>query len=185
MVKRSLKTVMSKMAEYATNRAKELRRLAGTELTIDSVEANIGGQKISFKANVERIAAWKLYVELYTRIATQDLKENEGFVREAMSSLHDVFKISRDILKEAGPGVAQGRESLGFYAMAILNMELRPFLAKWHPLLSDWEVKVPQEKSRIEHERNWEMNATFRKELKDVQIVLNRYCDALRKIAGI
>src|SRR4030042_644765 len=124
MGNKSLKDIMNSMAKYATNRGKELRRLAGTELTIDSVEANIAGQKISFKANVERIAAWKLYIELYTRIATQDLKDTEGFIRESLDSLHDIFKISREILKEAGPGVAQGQESLGFYAVVILNIEL-------------------------------------------------------------
>ena len=170
---------------YASKRGKEIKALASTELTIDGVEANIAGQKLSFKANVERKAAWKLYVELYTRIATQELGKDEGFLREALTSLHDIFKITREILKEAGPAVADGEQSLGFYAMAILNMELRPFLAKWHPLISDWEDQKPPNCSAIEHERGWKMNAQLRRELNKLRSSLMQYCGALAKLAGI
>ena len=127
----------------------------------------------------------KLYVELYTRIATQELGMDEGFVREALSSLYNIFKITREILKEAGPAVAEGEQSLGFYAMEILNIELRPFLAKWHPLLSDWEAQKTAECSAIEHERAWSKNGQIRRELKKIQSSLMKYCGALAKLAGI
>lgn len=173
------------IVKYAKKRGKEIKALASTELTIDSVEANIAGQKLSFKANVERKAAWKLYVELYTRIATQALEKDEGFAREALTSLHDIFKVTREALKEAGPAVADGEQSLGFYAMAILNMELRPFVAKWHPLLSDWEAQKPRDCSAIEHERAWSKNGELRQELKKLRSSLMQYCGALAKLAGI
>ena len=173
------------IVKYAKKRGKEIKALASTELTIDGVEANIAGQKLSFKANVERKAAWKLYVELYTRMATQELKKDEGFLREALTSLHDIFNITREILKEAGPAVADGEQSLGFYAMSILNIELRPFLAKWHPLLSDWEIKKPMDCSIIEHEQKWNKNTEIRRELNKLRSSLIQYCNALAKLAGI
>ena len=173
------------IVKYAKKRGKELKALASTELTIDGVEANIAGQKITFKANVERKAAWKLYVELYTRIATQELSKDEGFIREALSSIYNIFKITREILKEAGPAVAEGEQSLGFYAMAILNVELRPFLAKWHPLLSDWEAQKPADFSAIDHELAWSKNRQFRRELKKIRGSLMQYCEALANLAGI
>lgn len=173
------------IVKYAKKRGKEIKALASTELTIDGVEANIAGQKLSFKANVERKAAWKLYVELYTRIATQELGKDEGFLREALTSLHAIFNITREILKEAGPVVADGEQSLGFYAMAILNIELRPFLAKWHPLLSDWEAEKPVDCSTIEHERSWSKRAQLRRELNKLRTSLMQYCEALAKLAGI
>jgi len=173
------------IVKYAKKRGKEIKSLAATELTIDGVEANIAGQKLSFKANVERKAAWKLYVELYTRIATQELRMSEGFLREALTSLHDIFKITREILKEAGPAVADGEQSLGFYAMAILNMELRPLLSKWHPLLSDWEARKPADCSAIEHEQKWTKNIEIRRDLERLRVSLMEYCQALAKLAGL
>ena len=69
---------ISKLNKYAKKRVKELKDLATTDLTIDKVETNFAGQKLAFKVNVERAAAWKLYIEIETRIATQELKATDG-----------------------------------------------------------------------------------------------------------
>ena len=153
------------LRRYAKKRAKELKQLADADLTADVAQANVAGQKVTFKINVERAAAWKLYVELNTRITTQPLGNAEGFLREALSSLHAVFGITREILKEAGPAVSLGDESLGFYAMEILNQVLRPVLSKWHPALSDWEQQREPAVSVITHEQNWKRAAALRREL--------------------
>jgi hypothetical protein len=59
----------------------------------------------------ERRAAWELYVELITRISVEDLKEQEGFLREALSSLYTLFNTTRDILRRYGPDVATPKGS--------------------------------------------------------------------------
>lgn len=171
--------------KYAKKRAKELKALAESDLTLDTAEVNVAGQKISFKINVERQAAWKLYVELNTRITTQPLDEQEGFLREALTSLYQVFGITRTILKEAGPGVAQGDKSLGFYAMEILNQVLRPVLAKWHPVLSHWEAQRDANVTPVEHERRWKEASKLRSELASTRKTLLQYCEALAILAGV
>jgi len=58
---------------------------------------------------------------------------------------------TREVLKAAGPDVGASRDSVGGiaiayggrYAIAVLNNGLRPFLAKWHPLLQAWEARRP------------------------------------------
>lgn len=177
--------LIPEVKKFAKKRAKELVQLASVELTPETAEAQIAGQKVAFKIDVERRAAWKLYVELNTRIATQPLKASEGLLREALSSLHAVFGITREILKEAGPGVAQGRESLGFYAMEILNQILRPILAKWHPELSDWENQRPTDISTSEHEKKWKHAQDLRREIERTRKNLVRYCAALALLAGV
>lgn len=164
---------------------KELQQLASVELTPETAEAKIAGQTVGFRIDVERRAAWQLYVELNTRIATQPLKASEGLLREALSSLHAVFGITREILKEAGPVVAQGRESLGFYAMEILNQILRPILAKWHPALSDWENQRPTDISSSEHEKKWKHAQDLRREIERTRKNLVGYCAALALLAGV
>ena len=137
----------------------------------------------------ERRAAWELYVELITRIAVVALKSDEGLLREAMASLHSLFDITREILRDHGPGVAQpkegGSQSFGTIAVAVLNVVIRPFLARWHPLLTDWEAGRASDVSVTEHEAAWEDNAKVRAELREVQKVLDQYAKLLARVAGV
>ena len=133
----------------------------------------------------EARAAWKLYVELVTRIAVESLDVNQGFVREALTSLHDLFAVTREILKEAGPDVGAARESVGGIAIRVLNKGLRPFLAKWHPLLEEWEAERSPTASRREHERKWPREIELRAALDILRGELGRYAEALAVIAGV
>lgn len=176
-------SVIDDIKKYSQSRTKELKSLAKTSLSIDSAEANVAGQKLILRANVEQKAAWRLYVEISTRVATQPLKANQGLLREALNSLYKLFDVTREILKEAGPEVAQSNESLGYYSMAILNDVLRPFLTKWHPLLLDWEYQRESSESVIKHEKKWMDSKILRKELEVLRKDLIKYCNALRVLS--
>ncbi len=89
----------------------------------------------------ERKAAWEMYMELVTRIAVQPLDSEEGLMREALNSLYSLFGSTREILRTSGPQVGASRKSVGGIAIAVLNNGLRPFLAKWHPILQEWEAE--------------------------------------------
>src|SRR4051794_769042 len=89
-----------------------------------------------------------LYVELVTRIAVVPLKGSEGLLREALASLYALFAITREILRRYGPELArprpEGEYSLGELAVLVLNYQLRPLLAHWHPLLESLEAQRPE-----------------------------------------
>lgn len=101
----------------------------------------LGGVTIDV-GQAEREAGWKLFVEFSTRTSTQPLEPGTGSVREALSSLHTLFGITRDILKEAGPEIGQSPDNLGPVAIRILNDGLRPFLTKWHVAYGDYELSA-------------------------------------------
>jgi hypothetical protein len=105
----------------------------------------------------QKKAAWSLYVELVTRI----------------------------VLKAAGPGVGASRDSVGGIAIAVLNNGLRPFLAKWHPLLQAWEARRPVGVSPKEHEQSWLEEPKLRSELEALRNGLEEYAKALAVIAGV
>jgi hypothetical protein len=132
----------------------------------------------------EQRAAWTLYVELMTRVAVQPLDPETGLLREALKSLYSLFELTRKILLEAGPEVAHGPESLGPVAIEVLNKGLRPFTAKWHPRLLDYETQRPAEMSQLEHERQWQYYDDMRQELAEVQEKMRGYAEGLAKIAG-
>lgn len=133
----------------------------------------------------ERAAAWELYVELATRVATQPLDPETGFSREALSSLHALFETTRSILREAGPVVGRGERSLGYLAISVINQGIRPFLSYWHPRLSAWEHARPPQVSEIDHERSWVLHAKLRTELEGMRKNMWGYASALAEIAGI
>jgi hypothetical protein len=137
----------------------------------------------------ERDAAWEMYVELITRISVAELKPNEGLLREALSSLYTLFDTTRKILRKYGPTVAKpkgrGNLSFGYLDVAILNVVLRPTLAKWHPLLLDYENTKKDAVSPLEHETMWDKSAELRQELNNVRKLLTEYADILAKVAEV
>ena len=135
--------------------------------------------------DTERRAAWSLYVELVTRVAVQQLGPTEGLLREALASLYSLFASTREILREAGPHVGAGRESVGGIAIRVLNEGLRPVLAVWHPRLQAHEAARAQGVSLADHEAAWEHAAALRRELERLRGQLAEYAHALGVIAGV
>lgn len=158
-------------------------KIKATKLTV-GLPFNLGSLEFENDEAQQR-AAWSLYVELSTRIAVQPLEEGDGILREALTSLYNVFGITRQILREAGPEIAKGSQSFGAIAIDVLNIGLRPFLAKWHPILKAYEEHKPADRSAVEHERSWSRENEFRQELNRIREQMSIYVDALAKIAGV
>jgi hypothetical protein len=105
-----------------------------------TIKLPLGEMKIEV-AEGERQLLWRFFVELVTRIATQELASQEGIIREALSSLYGLFALARTELTAASPRVTSspGEATVHSYVLKVLNDELRPFLTRWHPRLSAWE----------------------------------------------
>lgn len=150
----------------------------------------IGGIEGTWKPDKsERRAAWEMYVELITRISVVELRPDEGLLREALSSLYTLFDTTRVILRKYGPSIAQpkGKNNLsfGYLAVVILNAVLRPVLAKWHPLLLDYESIKESSISPLEHEKQWGKYEELRQVLNDVRNELIEYANLLAQVAKI
>ncbi len=159
------------------------KKVKATKLTV-GLPFNLGSLEFE-NDEAQQKAAWSLYVELSTRIAVQPLEEDEGILREALTSLYNIFGITRQILREAGPEIGKGSQSFGAIAIDVLNKGLRPLLVKWHPLLKAYEEKRPADKTTVEHEQLWERRKELRKELNEVREQMVIYVEALAKIAGL
>jgi hypothetical protein len=150
----------------------------------------IGGIEGSWQPDErERDAAWEMYVELITRVAVVELRPGEGLLSEALTSLYALFDITRGILRKYGPQVAkpkgEGQLSFGYLSVAVLNGVLRPLLAKWHPLLADYEAHRAADVSMLEHERAWAQAEELRNELRRARQALSDYADVLAEVAGV
>jgi hypothetical protein len=148
---------------------------------------SLGGTWEPDEAEVE--AAWEMYIELATRVSTQPLKGDEGILREALASLRELFPTTREILRRHGPTVARkkgtGEHSFAELAVYVLNYSVRPLLAKWHPLLADYEAGRPEGRSPVEHEAVWERAGELRGVVEELRSSLLEYANLLAEVAGV
>ena len=120
--------------------------------------------------DADRALAWDVYVELRTRIATQDLKDDEGDDVTALTSIYRLFPLTRERMQHHGVACSNA----GALLTAFLNEKVRWFTAKWHKVSTDQRWKDNPDESRPE----------FRTELRDkLQPVLRRLADALSQLA--
>ncbi len=140
------------------------------EWSMSSLKVNTGFLNMEFKPNdVDKNAAWDMYIELLTRITTQPLADNHGDEQTALDSIYSLFPITRSIIKD------NGRHCIEFtkIAIIILNQKIRPFTAKWHKLSLD---------NAFEDENKCTL---FREELKELQNTLNTYTKMLSSMADV
>ena len=131
--------------------------------------------------NDARQVAWKLYIETTTRVSTQPLADEAGFIREALTSLYGLFATTRDVLKASRPSVpVSGSPTVEYLAVTMLNHELRPFLSKWHPRLRVYEQAHPDGP-----ESAWPDNAACRADMRVVQLHLVQFALAFARLAGV
>lgn len=136
----------------------------------------------------ERNAAWELYLELVTRITVVKLGPDEGRLREALTSLHAVFGITREILRRYGPVVAARNPNglnLGKLAVSMLNGAIRPVLGKWHPRLSAHESIRPADVDEMSHESAWEDGDLLRADLDRTRELLTEFAALFGEVADV
>lgn len=115
----------------------------------------------------DRAAAWILYTEMRTRIATQPLHYRSGDEETALKSLYDLFALTRKTIEDKGPQCSH----FATIAIQVLNTHIRPLTAKWHKKLIAGRLQ------NDDHRRN------FRKELRAIQPTLSAFCRLLGRMA--
>jgi hypothetical protein len=117
----------------------------------------------------DKAAAWELYVEMLTRVATQPLEPGQGQEKAALDSVYQLFPLTREIIKK------NGRHCINFakIAVVVLNQIVRPFTTKWHPQLESGGATAPDKAQE------------FRDELRQLQNQLRQYARLLADLAGV
>lgn len=159
----------------------------GTELyrrsaQLTDVRLVVLGSEMSFKTKTDmRQAAQRMFFQAATRIATRPLEDGDGNLKVALASLKTLFDLYREPLESDTAPLPPARgNSVYELALDVLNYELAPFLAKWHPRLEAFERENPDQ-----NEASWPENAAFRAELRDLQERLRPYVIGFGEVAGI
>ncbi|UMP02757.1 toll/interleukin-1 receptor domain-containing protein [Amycolatopsis sp. EV170708-02-1] len=136
----------------------------------------------------ERDAAHRVLNELTTRVPFQPLADDHGLLRDALTSLHELFKRTRSI-RDAMPSQAlrdstTTRPGLRTVTNRLLEEILRPLLSRWHPALDEHFDLRPGNVGRRTHERAWEHHDQLRAELEHLRPELQEVAEELALISG-
>ncbi|MCK6573809.1 hypothetical protein L6V77_22235 [Myxococcota bacterium] len=145
-------------------------------LVLDEVE--VGGFKYKV-ADEDRRAAWATFVDLASRIATQPLDATAGDTGAALASLYALFQSVRERLIGLRPptALAAGQRTVETHALAMLNLEIRPLLSRWHPEFDDARARgaaVPPDVERA-----------CRAEMESVRLRLVEYAVEFAELSGL
>jgi predicted acetyltransferase len=157
------------MAEHQEQEKMKIRKLFET-WGMKGLKINVGFLETEWEPQAQDAeAAWEVYVELLTRIATQPLPADSGVESAALDSVYSLFGITRGVLRK------YGKDCVGFakVAVIILNQVVRPFTAHWRKLANE---------SALEDEGQ---RQAFRKELAELQEKLRNYMGMRAQIAGV
>lgn len=135
-----------------------------------SLKINLKFLEMEWKPQeADKDAAWELYIEMLTRIATQYLEPEHGDEQRALLSIYELFPLTRDVIRR------RGRDCQEFtkVAVVVLNQVVRPFTAKWHRLSIQGAFKTE------------ERCKSFREELRALQAELRKYSKMLADMAGV
>jgi len=142
-------------------------------------EVEVGGLTFT-SAGAQRRVAWRLFVEMATRIATQPMRDEDGDDGVALKSLWDLFQLTRTAISEMQPTPNAAGDTVETYALDMLNSDLRPFLSKWHPIWDTFAKGQPRADSQA-----WPEHKQFRAELRELQGKIECRAKGLAQLAGV
>lgn len=161
-----------------------INEVKGIQIAIDQIKGYL------YPTESEQAAAYELLIELSTRAAGVQATVSDSTVRDTLSSIHQMFDLTRGILRAHGADASKGSGgnlSLAVVAVRVLNEVFRPTLSKWHPILCEYEARREQEApfaSDAEWERRWPEATKCRAELAEMRGSIRAYIDTLSRIAG-
>jgi hypothetical protein len=154
----------------------------GIRLNVESADFELFGVKLRIKLDsISRAVAWRLFVEMTTRISTQPLGEKDGVLREALTSLYKLFETARAELKSLTPSPPPpdpNDYTIEMLAVRMLNDIIRPCLARWHPRLLKWEKTGLQESE-------WPLAELCRADLEATRIGVMEYAKGLSRMLNV
>ncbi|MEM7406280.1 MAG: patatin-like phospholipase family protein [Pseudomonadota bacterium] len=118
--------------------------------------------------DADRNAAWVVHVNLRTRITTAPLRYLDGDEATALTSVANLFRLTRDTIVEHGPYLAH------FTALAelLLNHYVRPFTGYWHGQSTSGALDRQDQRRR------------FRQDLRRLQSTLVAFADSFGLMAS-
>ena len=137
----------------------------------------------------DRVAAWKLHIQLVTRKAALPFDQRDDVISDVFSSLFDLFQVARDLLLEMPPASRNDQYGVANLIIRVLNSGVRPVLTRWQAdyrrwwdaalMHSDNAARSPQE-----IQRDYPRYTELVEDLERMNTELSKFSDQLALIAS-
>lgn len=136
----------------------------------------------------DRIVAWKLYIQLKTRKAALIFDEEDDVIIDVYDSLYEMFKESRQLLVNLPLYEIETEPSIADLVLRVQNDGLRPHLTKWQSDFRKWwghAIRNAEYRNTTPQniQRRYPKYTEMVRELKDMNLELNKYAEYLLTIA--
>lgn len=137
----------------------------------------------------DRIAAWKLHIQLVTRKAALPFDQKDDVVADVFASLFELFQVTRDLLLELPPSNSNDQHGVAGLIIRVLNMGIRPTLTRWHADYRRWweaALQLPANAGRPPQEiqRDYPRYPDLVADLGRMNIELSKFSDQLALVAA-
>jgi len=148
---------------------------------------NLGSTTVTAR-HADRVAAWKLYVQLTTRKAAIPFDEEHDVIAEVYDSFRTLFEESRRLLLDLPPSEFVNRDGIASLMLRVLNDGVRPHLTRWQAEYRRWwatAASLPANASRCPQDiqRDFPRYAELVRDLRGANTELSKFADALLLIA--
>jgi len=113
------------------------RRLRHGSAVTFALPFNLGSTTIT-ATYADRVAAWKLYVQLVTRKAAIPFDEEHDTIVEVYDSLRKLFESTRTLLLDLPPSEYGKSNGLASLMLRVMNDGVRPHLTFWQADFRRW-----------------------------------------------
>ena len=156
-------------------------------IVIDEVELGIGNSNVKIKIeNKDREIAYRIWVEMKTRIVSNTFDEENDVINEVYNSLYKFFQITREAIKDIPVERLKHSEELISLTDRVLNDGLRPHLTKWQARFRKWylqELEKHPDKSPQEVQRTFPDYDLLVEDLIETNNRMIKYSVLMKKIA--
>jgi len=137
----------------------------------------------------DRVAAWKLHVQLVTRKAALPLDQKDDVIADVLASLFELFQVARDLLLELPPTNSNDQQGVAGLIVRVLNMGIRPTLTRWQADYRRWweaALQLPANAGRTPQEiqRDYSRYGELVADLGRMNIELSKFSDRLALVAS-
>ncbi len=163
------------------------RRLRhGSSLTFN-LPFSLGSATIN-ASQIDRVAAWKLYIQLKTRKAAVPFDRENDVVIEVYDSLYLLFDSTRTLLLELPPAEYAKDDGLASLMLRVQNDGVRPHLTRWQADFRRWwtvALSAPEngQRSPQEIQRDYPRYGDLLADLQRTNTELSKFADELLVVA--
>lgn len=165
------------------------KKMKKLDFDVDECELGLTGGIIHLKCNnTHRQIAYRIWVDINTRVLAVKINLDVDVIRIVNNSYHKCFNDTRELLKDIPVNKINDDSELVNLIIRFLNEVMRPYLTKWGVRYAEWydnEIQKEENKGKnpVEIQKKYPKYDELVNDLQSINDKVIKYSDKLHDIA--